>query len=130
MAGTGCDPMGLGIRGGFDQQSLRTRIGVIVCVFSGIVLCVFLLGELRSEVLAGVRAYVGGEGLWSKYEKNAVRSLIAYAHTRADSDYQEYLASIAVPLGDKKARLELENRQFDREAVARGFIEGRNSSSD
>ena len=72
----------------------------------------FLLGELRSEILVGVRAYVGGEGLWSKGEKSAARSLIAYVHTRSENDYQDFLSSIAVPLGDKQARLELQKTRL------------------
>ena len=44
------------------------RLLMIVGVFVAIVVCVFALGILRAEILSGVRAYVGGEGLWSKAE--------------------------------------------------------------
>ena len=67
-----------------------------------------MLGVLRSEILTGVRAYVGGEGLWSKAEKRAVLSLTEYARGRNETDYQHYLAEIAVPIGDKQARLQLQ----------------------
>src|SRR5262249_14912137 len=111
-------------------QSLRRRVALIVCLFSSIVLVVFLLGELRSRILVGVRAYVGGEGLWSQAEKSAARSLIAYARSQSESDYQDFLNSIAVPLGDKQARLELQKARFDTGVVARGFIQGRNNKED
>ena len=112
------------------MQSLRRKVAVIVCLFASIVTVVFLLGELRSKIIEGVRAYVGGEGLWSKAEKSATRSLIVYAHARSESDYQDFLSSIAVPLGDKQARLELQKPRYDADIVARGFIQGRNNPQD
>src|ERR1700686_3732688 len=92
----------------FRRLPIASKLRVIVGVFVAIVICVFLLGVLRSEILTGVRAYVGGEGLWSKAEKRAVLSLTKYGVSRADSDYRQYLAEIAVPVGDKDARLELQ----------------------
>jgi hypothetical protein len=41
-------------------------------------------------VLSGVRAYVGGEGLWSKAQKDAVYYLVRYARSAEASDYQRY----------------------------------------
>jgi hypothetical protein len=54
--------------------------------------------------LSGVRAYVGGEGLWSKAQKDAIRDLVRYARSADASDYQRYQAAISVPLGDRAAR--------------------------
>ena len=85
----------------FGRLPVARKLLVIVGVFVAIVICVFSLGALRSEILTGSRAYVGGEGLWSKAEKQAVMSLARYADSRRESDYQEYLADIAVPAGDK-----------------------------
>jgi hypothetical protein len=34
------------------------------------------------EVLSAARAYVAGEGLWSKAQRDAVYSLTLYAQTR------------------------------------------------
>jgi two-component system, cell cycle sensor histidine kinase and response regulator CckA len=114
----------------FGRLPVAKKLLVIVCVFVAIVICVFYLGVLRAEILAGVRAYVGGEGLWSKAEKRAVLSLTRYAESRSEHDYEEYLANIAVPLGDKQARLQLEHPKPDLGAVSKGFIQGRNSPED
>jgi two-component system, cell cycle sensor histidine kinase and response regulator CckA len=84
----------------------------------------------RSEILSGVRAYVGGEGLWSKAEKRAVLSLTEYAASHSESDYQQYLAEIAVPAGDKQARLQLQTPSPDMALVRQGFVLGRNSPED
>jgi PAS domain S-box-containing protein len=114
----------------FRRLPIGSKLRIIVGVFIAIVVCVFLLGMFRSEIVAGVRAYVGGEGLWSKAEKRAVLSLNRYAASRADSDYRQYLADIAVPVGDKQARLELQRPSPDMAVVQRGFVQGRNSPED
>jgi PAS domain S-box-containing protein len=106
------------------------KLLVIVAVFVAIVICVFYLGVLRSEILTGVRAYVGGEGLWSKAEKRATFSLTRYAESHSEQDYQEYLADIAVPLGDKQARLQLQSPKPNMSLVYQGFVQGRNSPED
>jgi two-component system, cell cycle sensor histidine kinase and response regulator CckA len=103
---------------------------IIVGVFVAIVVCVFALGVLRSEILSGIRAYVGGEGLWSKAEKRAVLSLTEYAESHQESDFQQYLSEIAVPLGDKQARLELQRASPDMNLVRQGLVQGRNSPED
>ncbi len=114
----------------FRRLPIARKLLVIVGVFVAIVICVFLLGVLRSEMLTGVRAYVGGEGLWSKAEKRAVLSLTRYAEAHAETDYQQYLHEIAVPLGDQQARLQLLLPSPDMQLVRQGFIQGRISPDD
>jgi two-component system, cell cycle sensor histidine kinase and response regulator CckA len=106
------------------------RLLLIVGVFVAIVVCVFALGVLRAEILSGVRAYVGGEGLWSKAEKRAVLSLTEYGESRNEADFQQYLREIAVPIGDKQARLQLQLPNPDMKLVRDGLIQGRNSADD
>ena len=91
-----------------QRLPVAKRLLMIVGVFVGIVVCVFGLGVLRAEILSGVRAYVGGEGLWSKAEKRAVLSLTEYGESRNEADFQQYLREIAVPVGDKQARDQLQ----------------------
>ena len=114
----------------FRRLPIASKLRVIVGVFVAIVICVFFLGVLRSEILTGVRAYVGGEGLWSKAEKRAVLSLTKYAASHAEGDYQQYLVEIAVPTGDQQARFELERASPDMTVVRRGLLQGRNSPED
>ncbi|MEW6687866.1 MAG: EAL domain-containing protein [Pseudomonadota bacterium] len=88
------------------------------------------LAAASMETLSAGRAYVGGEGLWSKAQKDAVAHLLRYARSFDERHYRRYLAAIAVPLGDRKAREALEAPQPDFEAARRGFIEGRNHPDD
>ncbi|HEX4786300.1 MAG TPA: PAS domain S-box protein [Candidatus Sulfotelmatobacter sp.] len=114
----------------FRRLPVARKLLIIVGVFVAIVVGVFSLGLLRSEILNGVRAYVGGEGLWSKAEKRAVLSLTKYASSHAESDYQQYLTEIAVPIGDKQARLELQKPSPNMGLVRQGLLQGRNSPED
>ena len=42
------------------------------------------------QVLSGVRAYVGGEGLWSKGQKDAVYALNRYLDSRDPADFHRF----------------------------------------
>lgn len=109
---------------------IAKRLLIIVTVFVAIVLCVFALGVLRSEILGGVRAYVAGEGRWSKAEKRAVLSLAQYADSHNEADFQQYLSEIAVTVGDEQARLQLQRPTPDMAVVRKGLVQGRNSPED
>ena len=106
------------------------KLGLIVVLFVLIVGCLLVLANVQMEILSGVRAYVGGEGLWSKGEKDAVHHLARYAETRDERDYRRYLDAIAVPMGDKQARLELEKPAPEPRVVREGFVKGRNHPDD
>lgn len=82
------------------------------------------------HVLSAVRAYVIGESLWSKGQKDAIRSLQLYAMTRSERELAEFDKAIAVPLGDLDARRALENRPADIEAARAGFLRGGNGADD
>src|SRR5688572_17248258 len=82
------------------------------------------------RILSSVRAYVGGEGLWSKGQKEAVYALNRYAASRNPTDYKRYLDAITVPLGNHIARVELEREKPDYEVARRGFLQGRNDPAD
>lgn len=82
------------------------------------------------KILSSVRAYVSGESFWSKSQKESVYHLNQYAKTHAESDYQHFLSAIAVPLGDKLAREELQKRNPDIKIAAQGLIQGKNSPND
>lgn len=82
------------------------------------------------DALSSVRAYVGGEGLWSKSEKDATYALLRYGNTRNEEDYLQFKEYMKVPLGDGKARRELMKVEPDLAAARQGFLEGRNHPED
>src|ERR1700733_55461 len=59
------------------------------------------------HTLSSLRAYVGGEGLWSKAEKDAVFHLYQYGVSRNERDYEQFRQFMQVPIGDARTRGEL-----------------------
>ncbi len=82
------------------------------------------------STLSSLRAYVGGEGLWSKAQKDAVFHLYRYGASRTDKDYQLFERFMRVPIGDAKARRELLAHEGNMDAAREGFLEGRNYPDD
>jgi PAS domain S-box-containing protein len=82
------------------------------------------------EVVNGTRAYAVGEGRYSKGQKIAVLALDRFIDSRAQTDYDAFLAAIAVPRGDRDARVALETSPFDRSAAFEGALRGQNNPDD
>ena len=83
------------------------------------------------NTLSSVRAYVGGEGLWSKAQKDGLYQLLKYARTHNEADYVKFEGFMKVNQGDHKARMELSKGGNANLDIARqGFIEGRNDPDD
>ncbi len=106
------------------------RLLRLIWPFLAIVVLLVVLGNISMDILSATRAYVGGESLWSKAQKDAVYYLNRYAATRSETDYERYLETIKVPLGDRKAREELLKANPDLDRARQGFIEGRNHPAD
>jgi diguanylate cyclase (GGDEF)-like protein len=102
----------------------------IIWMFAAIVLCLLILANFSFGVLSSVRAYVGGESRWSKAQKDAVFHLQKYAVTHALGDLQRFRENIAVPLGDRTARIEMNKIHPDLQKVRQGFIGGGNHIDD
>src|ERR1700721_3776376 len=77
-----------------------------------------------------MRAYVGGESVWSKAQKDAVFHLQKYAAGRTPEELYEYRSDISVYLGDHEARLEMDKPTPDINKVRREFIRGGNHPDD
>jgi diguanylate cyclase (GGDEF)-like protein len=99
-------------------------------MFAGIVLCLLILANFSFGVLSSVRAYVGGESMWSKAQKDAVFHLQKYAESRAPEDWRQFRADIDIPMGDRAARMEMDQAHPDVSKVRQGFIRGGNHLDD
>jgi diguanylate cyclase (GGDEF)-like protein len=100
------------------------RMLLIVSPFLAIVAVLVWLAIVSMDILAAGRAYVEGESLWSKNQKEAVFHLMRFAETGSESDFVKYQNAIMVPMGFRKARLELEKRNPDDATVRAGFRQG------
>ncbi len=108
----------------------RRRLFVIVWIFVALVLGVFIFASVSIHLLSAGRAYVEGEGLWSKGQKDAIYALSRYTLYTDEVDYQTYLSALAVNQGDRRARLELEKPNPDLNVAYAGLLQGRNHPDD
>ncbi|UCD67626.1 MAG: EAL domain-containing protein [Betaproteobacteria bacterium] len=111
---------------------LKVSKGLLVIVWPFLVIVVLLvwLSFESMSILIAVRSYSEGESLWAKGQKTAVFSLLRYAETHDPADFVRYREAIAVPLGDKKARLEIVSSNPDYATIWQGLIEGRTHPDD
>jgi signal transduction histidine kinase/CheY-like chemotaxis protein len=82
------------------------------------------------NTLSSLRAYVGGEGLWSKAQKDAVFHLYKYGVSHTDKDYELFERFMRIPAGDAQTRRELLAGDGNMDAARQGFLEGRNHPDD
>ncbi len=101
-----------------------------VVLLLGIVASLVVIAAVGFETLSSARAYVGGEGLWSKAQKDAVYYLLRYSESHDSAEYSAFERDLLVQAGDRAARLELDKPSPDAEIVRQGFLQGRNHPED
>jgi len=113
-----------------ESRKVATGLALIVATFVSIVVGLLLLGNARSEILSAMRAFVAGEGFYSNGQKDATHALYRYARTADESDYEAFERALAIPLGDRQARIELEKPRPDMTVVYEGLVAGHNHRDD
>jgi len=106
------------------------RYWPIVAVFVTMAVLQASIAAFSIQLLSAVRAYVTGESLYSKGQKDAQIYLLDYAENHRETDYQRFLAALAVPLGDKAAREALQRPEPDIAKATQGFLDGGNHPDD
>ena len=109
---------------------INRRLLLIIWPFLVIVVILLWLSNESMNILMATRSYSEGESLWSKGQKQAIFYLLRYSETRSEGDFRMYRERIAVTLGDKKARLELQKPNPDYAIAWQGFVEGDNHPED
>lgn len=107
-----------------------SRVYLIMVLFVALILCLVLLIQVQMDALTAIRAYVGGEGLWAKAQKEAMHSLEHYATSHDEADYLAFRRQIQVPFGDHMVRIELQKDHPDLAVARAGFLQGRNHPDD
>ena len=113
-----------------QPAALTRRLAVIVATFVFLLVVSLAASWAAIYVVNATRAYSTGEGRYSKAQKIAVLSLYRFAYSGRASDFQDFQDAIAVPRGDRKARLALESRPVDLDGAAAGFLIGQNHPDD
>ena len=114
----------------FRDISIAKKLTFTVGIMALLIAIELVVLFFSINTLSSVRAYVGGEGLWSKAQKDALYQLYKYARTHDEADYLKFEYYLKVNLGDHKARLEMSKPNPDFVLVRQGFIEGRNDPAD
>ena len=114
----------------FRYVPISRRLLQIVWPFLTVVILLVVLNAISTSIMSSLRAYVGAEGLWSKAQKESVSALNRYARTRAEEDFERYQVAIAVPLGDRRSREELDKPEPNYAIARKGFLDGRNNPDD
>jgi diguanylate cyclase (GGDEF)-like protein len=102
----------------------------IVWMFAAIVLCLLFFADFSYGLLSSMRAYVAGESLWSKSQKDAVFHLQQFAAGHDPQELRQYRADIAIPLGDHAARVEMDKQMPDFAKVRQAFLRAGNHPDD
>jgi signal transduction histidine kinase len=93
------------------------------------VMAVLIAGELGTlrfamRTLSAVRAFVGGEGLWSKGQKDALYHLQRYMQSGEEMEFAAFNESLEIPEGDHRARMALMSSPPSIEGARSGFLAG------
>lgn len=112
------------------SASIQKKLLLVFGVMGTLALAqIFVIHEALNS-LSAARAFVAGEGLWSKAQKNAVNDLQAYIVLNEESRYQSFKNELDVIEGDRIARLELTQEDYDPEIAAEGLLRGKNHPED
>jgi two-component system, sensor histidine kinase len=114
----------------FRNVSIAKKLYFTVGIMALLIAVELVVLFFSINTLSSVRAYVGGEGLYSKAQKDAFYLLLKYGLTRDEVDYRKFQEFMKVPQGDHKTRIELSRPDPDMNVARQGFIEGRNNAED
>ncbi len=109
---------------------LKNKLYSIVGVMALLIASELLTLLFAMSTLSSVRAFVVGEGLWTKAQKDAIHCLYQYALSRDEKYYQEFKDNLKVNEGDHIALVELSKSDLNINAAREGFLMGGNHPND
>jgi diguanylate cyclase (GGDEF)-like protein/PAS domain S-box-containing protein len=112
------------------NQGFSSSVTSVMFAIAAVSAISLALTYFALSIQAGVRGYIAGEANWSKSQYSAVSSLVRFGETGDSHYYEQFTAAMAIPLGDKQARLELMKNRYDYEIARSGFLQGGVHSDD
>ncbi len=113
-----------------SKKRISMHAALVPAVFIAVQVAILAIVLGGLEVTNLTRAYVAGEGQYSKAQKAAVHALSEFVRTGHPGDWASYEWQIKIPRGTRMAREALERRPVDTETAARGLIQGFNHPDD
>jgi PAS domain S-box-containing protein len=112
------------------MNSLRRWQFALAAVFFAVIGSLVLLAYAGLEIVSATRAYVNGEAMWSKAQKDAIHELSLYALTGDERHYLELLHSVSVLTASLRALAELRKASPDQALIRTSLIEAGNHPDD
>ena len=109
-----------------ENRRYALSVGIVI-LFSAISIIALNYASIR--ILSAIRAFANVESEYSKGQKEATRSLIAYLDSADSRYFRKFEDEIAIPIGDSIARVGLQNGS-ERKTIEQGFLQARNQSAD
>ncbi|MDR9415122.1 MAG: histidine kinase dimerization/phosphoacceptor domain -containing protein [Gracilimonas sp.] len=116
----------------FEKNALDVDRKMIGLFMFGTTCAVLLILSVTLAVnfTSGIRGYVGGEGHWTKAQKESVIHLSQYIISEDESDFRNFKSALRIIMGDRTAREELNKEDYNYEIVFQGFKKGLNHPED
>lgn len=89
----------------------QSRIVVLLVSFTALILIIFNI--YSSKIRSSIRAYINGESMYSKGQKDGLLNLTNYLNTGDTTYWHGYVESLKVPQSDNKARHAMINNEPD-----------------
>jgi signal transduction histidine kinase len=102
---------------------------ILLIIVIGASAAIMVINYYTIRILSGARAYINGESQYSKGQKDASAHIINYIYLQNEADYLAFDKDIAVPIGDRMARMALSSNNGHSDAE-KGFLIGKNNRED
>src|SRR4051812_17138543 len=97
--------------------SISKRFYIVIGTMAVLIASELIILQFAMRNLSAVRAFVGGESLWSKGQKDSAFHLQRFGLNKNPEDYKSFLVHLRVPEGDHQARIELLKKSPNMEVV-------------
>ncbi len=114
----------------FRNIPISSKLYFTVGIMAALIVVELAALTFSINILSSVRAYVGGEGLWSKAQKDAMYQLLKYGRNHNEDDYLKFQEFMQVSMGDHRVLVEMTKEKTDLDIARQGFLQGRNHPDD
>lgn len=111
-------------------ESPGSKMVGLIAIFILLALSLIVINDIGSRLVSGSRAYIAGEGEWTKAQKQASLALIKYIEFNENEYFAEFEDHLEVIEGDRQARILLNSGEADYEEIYREFLRGNNQPDD
>ena len=109
----------------WKDVSIVKKLYLVVGVMAFLIAGELVTLRFAMHTLSAARAFVEGEGTWSKAQKNAIFALQRFGISGDEKDCQQFQDYLKVSEGDHQARIEMGKANADPNVIRQGFLQGR-----